>query len=113
MQQLEIALMGEHSERGLELYPSGAARNVRYDTGGNVVKSFDDYGHEVTITPSASTNYAAPAQMNPGGTESLQTNFTYSSFMPASTLGPNNDGGSRTYDTYGRVATSTLATGGV
>jgi YD repeat-containing protein len=90
----------------------GAIRNTGYDIGGLAVTTDDGYGHSITVNASTATNYSLPDSILPTASTNKTTSFTYSGgWMPASVAGPNGDTDSKTYDSIGRVATSTTANG--
>ncbi len=92
----------------------GATTNAAYNITGNAVSRDDGQGHVLALTVDSSTNFAAPTVMTPNGNSNLANSMAYSSFLALQQLTePNNAQTRVTYDTYGRVATSTTKLGEV
>jgi YD repeat-containing protein len=98
----------------------GATRITTYDIGGVAVTLDDGNGHKANVAPTDTTADFTPQSVkpntnNPTTDSLLQTSFTYTaSYAPSSVLYPNpNDSASVTYDSVGRVATSTSRYGAV
>ena len=78
------------------------------------MRSYDDYGHSVTIDPAGGSNYAVPGMVKPNGSGTLATSASYAESLALTSIaGPNNDATRTTYDSYGRVATRTSPHGAV
>ncbi|MEK7993485.1 MAG: hypothetical protein AAB403_06730, partial [Planctomycetota bacterium] len=78
----------------------GATTNFAYDITGALTTADDNYGHSVSVTRAAGTNYAAPGAIT---TSSLTTSTSWTSFLGlASETGPNSDTASFSYDTFAR-----------
>ncbi|MEK7407925.1 MAG: hypothetical protein AAB225_22875, partial [Acidobacteriota bacterium] len=89
----------------------GATTNFRYDITGSLVTADDNYGHSVSVTPAAGTNYAAPGAIT---TSTLTTSMSWTSFLGlAAETGPNSDTASFSYDTFARPLTTTSPHGAV
>jgi YD repeat-containing protein len=90
----------------------GSIRNISYDIGGNVVSSNDGYGHTLTNTYSAATQYTAPDKLSPGS-DSLATNYTYTQFLGVSTVTAPGATASIQYDSYARPTQTTSPLGAI
>jgi len=92
--------------------PSGSMQKG-YDIQGNVVKTLDNLGHTNTINVDQFGNM--PASVTPNGNNNLSTSFSFNSFLaPTSVAVPSNGtSANATYDTYGRMKTSSSPDGAV
>jgi RHS repeat-associated protein len=92
----------------------GHTINTGYDTTGTAIEQDDNYGHSVSVTTSAATNFTLPDTLNPNSTGQLVTQALYNplNLAPASVAGPAQTpytvGSTGTaaytdYDKYGRV----------
>ncbi|HXI43118.1 MAG TPA: RHS repeat-associated core domain-containing protein, partial [Bryobacteraceae bacterium] len=92
----------------------GAVVNHTYDIDGNEVSRNDGQGHTLAITTDSSKNYAVPATLTPNSNNNLASSMAYTSFLGLQQLTvPNGAFSKTTYDTYGRVATTTSIHGEV
>src|SRR5260370_23977480 len=74
----------------------------------------DGANHVYTSAPSASSNYALPGVLTPGGNNALATSVTYaSSWAVTSVSGPNGATGTTFYDGFGRPSQTTIPDGAV
>ncbi len=92
--------------RGLlsrQVFPGGE-RNWRHGPMGQVVEVNDGQGHQVNVTVSSATNWAAPSLLTPNSASALATALEWSSFLGLTQeTGPNNAVARTHYDSNGRV----------
>ncbi len=90
----------------------GPSKTLQYDITGTAVSATDGLGHTVTVTTSATNNYAAPTAVTPNSNTNLQTTASYTQWLaPSSIVQPNSATSSTIYDTFGRPQQSTSVYG--